>query len=88
MYGEYVESHIRVSGAMDRYTLRAREGLAHFHWKTAHNPTRAREVLLPLLADWESLVGPDAPQVQKLRQDFADLLNPPPGSQSNSVLET
>ncbi|MBD0838720.1 tetratricopeptide repeat protein [Streptomyces sp. TRM68416] len=78
MYEEYVESLTRGSGATDRFTLGARESFAALLWKSADDPDRAREVLLPLLADWEHLLGPTAPQVQKLRQDFAPLLEPPP----------
>ncbi|MEV0172692.1 tetratricopeptide repeat protein [Streptomyces sp. NPDC050803] len=77
MYEEYVETMTRDSGATDRFTLDAREFLVGFLWRSMHNPARAREVLLPLLADWEHLLGPTAPQVQKLRHDFAPLLDPP-----------
>ncbi len=82
MYEDYIAGMVRDRGATERFTLHSREFFAHFLWKALNNPTRAHEVLIPLLADWESLVGPDAPQVHKLRQDFAELLDQPPDTEA------
>ncbi|MFF7793017.1 tetratricopeptide repeat protein [Streptomyces sp. NPDC007991] len=74
MYEEYVESQIRGRGATDRYALTARTSFVRFLWKAADDPAHARQVLVPLLADWERVLG-DAPQVRRLREEFAPLLD-------------
>ncbi|MER6348222.1 tetratricopeptide repeat protein [Streptomyces sp. NPDC001595] len=72
-YEELVESRERVRGDTDRLTLQSRTDYARFLWGPAGDPARAREVVVPLLADWERLLG-DTPYVQQLRQEFAALL--------------
>jgi hypothetical protein len=74
MYEEYVESKIRSGGPMDRYTLTARTSFVRFLWQAADDPAGARQVLIPLLADWERVLG-DAPHVRRLREEFAPLLD-------------
>jgi hypothetical protein len=74
MYEEYVESKIRSGGPMDRYTLTARTSFVRFLWKAAEDPARARQVLVPLLADWERVLGETA-YVRRLREEFAPLLD-------------
>ncbi|MFH8657265.1 NB-ARC domain-containing protein [Streptomyces afghaniensis] len=74
MYAELVESNIRSRGATDRYALTTRTWFVRFLWQAAGDPAHARQVLIPLLADWESVLG-DVPHVRRLRQEFAPLLD-------------
>jgi hypothetical protein len=74
MYEEYVESQMRSRGAMGRFALTTRASFAHFLWRVADDPARAREVITPVIADWERLLG-DTPYVQRIREQFAPLLD-------------
>ncbi|MFD7462699.1 MULTISPECIES: NB-ARC domain-containing protein [unclassified Streptomyces] len=73
LYEEFVESEIRRRGPADRIVLESRTLLVRFLWNMAADPARAREIAVPLLADWERLLG-DTPYVRGLRQEFAPLL--------------
>ncbi|MEV5314491.1 NB-ARC domain-containing protein [Streptomyces sp. NPDC052610] len=73
LYEEHIESQTRQRGAREITSLLSRTLFARFLWHTARDPNRAREIAVPLLADWERLLG-DTPYVRGLRQEFAPLL--------------
>jgi hypothetical protein len=66
----------RLYGETGRVTMNSRRLFVIFLWKLAEDPTRARDLAVPLITDWENLLGED-PFVQQLREDFAPLLAPP-----------
>jgi hypothetical protein len=73
LYAEHIESLARRRDEREITYLMSRTQFARFLWHAVDDPPRAREIALPLLADWERLLG-DTPYVQQLRQEFAPLL--------------